>query len=53
MDSEIEECDKQCANCQQNQHNSAKAPLHPWDYPKRPWVRLHADYAGPVKGKCC
>ena len=51
MDSEIEECVKQCVNCQQNQHNPAKAPLHPWDYPKRPWVRLHADYAGPVKGK--
>ena len=27
------------------------APLHPWKWPKRPWTRLHIDYAGPFLGK--
>ena len=26
-------------------------PLHPWKWPTRLWVRLHLDYASPVKGK--
>ena len=25
----------------------AKAPLHPWTWPNRPWQRLHVDFAGP------
>ena len=24
--------------------------MHPWDWPKRPWHRLHVDYVGPVMG---
>ena len=27
------------------------APLHPWEYPSRPWQRLHIDFAGPFFGK--
>ena len=27
------------------------APLHPWDWPDRPWARIHADYAGPFMSK--
>ena len=26
-------------------------PLHPWEWPERPWSRLHLDYAGPFLGK--
>jgi len=26
-------------------------PLHPWQWPARPWTRLHIDFAGPVDGK--
>ena len=29
----------------------ARAPMHPWEWPDRPWARLHIDYAGPVNGK--
>ena len=29
----------------------AAAPLHPWQWPTRPWSRLHIDYAGPLDGK--
>ena len=25
-------------------------PIQPWDWPQRPWVRIHADYAGPIEG---
>ena len=23
------------------------APIQPWEWPERPWSRLHVDYAGP------
>ena len=25
--------------------------LHPWEWPKQPWYRIHVDYAGPLYGK--
>ena len=25
--------------------------LHPWEWPHKPWVCLHLDYAGPFLGK--
>ena len=25
--------------------------IHPWEWPSKPWVRLHIDYAGPIMGK--
>ena len=40
-----------CTECQMSQSTPAPAPLHPWEWPKRPWARLHLDYAGPVLGK--
>ena len=40
-----------CVSCQSKRHSPAKAPLHPWEYPKRPWSRIHVDYAGPYQGK--
>ena len=27
------------------------APLHPWEWPEKPWFRIHIDHAGPVKGQ--
>ena len=30
--------------------HSAKAPLHPWEWPAQPWSRLHLDFAGPFLG---
>ena len=26
-------------------------PLHPWEWPHKPWLRIHADYAGPFQGR--
>ena len=48
---DIENHVKQCTKCQQAQKMPAVAPLHPWEWPERPWSRLHVDYAGPIKGK--
>ncbi|XP_045120478.1 uncharacterized protein K02A2.6-like [Portunus trituberculatus] len=27
------------------------APLHPWEFPPKPWYRVHMDFAGPVLGR--
>ncbi len=36
--------------CQRMRHSPAPAPLHLWEFPKRPEI-LHADFAGPFQGK--
>ena len=51
MDAELEGKVKDCSLCQTNQKSPPPAPLHPWEWPERPWSRLHADYAGPFMGK--
>lgn len=51
IDSVIEETVKECHTCQKHQKMPAKAPLHPWEWPSRPWTRIHVDYAGPFMGK--
>ena len=35
-----------CKLCQQDRNAPPKAPLHPWDWPRTPWSRVHFDYAG-------
>ena len=51
MDKDLEETVKQCNQCQLTRHLPPTMPLQPWEWPKRPWVRLHADYAGPFLGR--
>eukprot|EP00731_Ephydatia_muelleri_P001678 Em0001g1678a len=51
LDADIEEKAKSCQVCQLHQKAPAQAPLHPWEWPEQPWFRVHADYAGPFKGK--
>ena len=51
MDDEIETLAKSCSTCAINQNNPAKAPVHPWETPTQPWMRIHMDYAGPHLGK--
>lgn len=51
IDQDLEEKVKACDSCQRTRHNPAKAPLHPWEFPKLPWERLHADFAGPFMGQ--
>ena len=48
---DIEDKVKGCVHCQQAQKMPTPAPLHPWEWPDRPWTRLHVDYAGPFLGR--
>ena len=50
IDADLENRVKSCTQCQLHHNSPAKALLHPWDYPERPWARLHIDYAGPRFG---
>ena len=51
IDRELEEVVKTCESCQCTRHLPPVAPLQPWEWPQKPWVRLHADYAGPFLGQ--
>ena len=50
MDSEIESCVKERDVCQRSRPVESVAPLHPWEWPKQPWHRVHLDFAGPFLG---
>ena len=51
LDNDIEQYVKHCDTCQSTRYMPSLAPQHPWEFTKRPWSRLHIDYAGPVNGK--
>lgn len=51
MDAEMEARVKTCEGCQENRNSPPVAPLHPWEDPDKPWIRIHIDYAGPWMGK--
>jgi transposase InsO family protein len=51
LDSDIETMVKKCSACQVNRKDPPSAPLHPWEWPAKPWFRVHADFAGPFLGK--
>ena len=37
--------------CQYHHPVPCQAPLHPWEFPRQPWTRVHVDHAGPYMGK--
>lgn len=51
LDKNVEDTVKSCTTCQEHRNIPAPAPLHPWDWPDRPWSRIHVDYAGPFMEK--
>ena len=51
LDSDIEKEVQQCKICQLHRSMPSKAPLHPWEFPSRPWVTVHIDHLGPFLGK--
>ena len=51
IDRELAFAMRTCAECQESQNAPVRAPMHPWEWPDRPWARVHIDYAVPVKGK--
>ena len=51
LDSEIENMVKSCSTCAVSGADPPPTVLHPWEWPKQPWCRIHVDYAGPLFGK--
>ena len=38
IDAQLEEKVKECSQCQVNSKSPSPAPLHPWEWPTRPWA---------------
>ena len=51
MDADIELCVRNCGMCQDSANMPQASALHPWEWPGRPWFRLHIDYASPIQVK--
>ena len=51
LDRDIATIVRKCDNCQKSRNKPQPAPLHPWDWPKMPWQRVHIDFAGLFMGK--
>ena len=51
LDKDIATIVQQRSDCQKSRNKPQPAPLHPWDWPKMPWQRIHIDSAGPFMGK--
>lgn len=51
IDADIEEMVKSCIPCNLVKDNPQKASLIPWEWPTKPWQRLHMDYLRPVAGQ--
>ncbi|KAL5516094.1 hypothetical protein EMCRGX_G001364 [Ephydatia muelleri] len=51
LDAELEAKVKSCEACQVNSRSPPKSPLHPWEWPTKPWSCIHVDFCGPFLGK--
>ncbi|XP_049524984.1 uncharacterized protein K02A2.6-like [Dermacentor silvarum] len=50
IDGDIEKKVRACQRCQETRPEPPRARLHPWEYAKNPWSRIHIDFAGPFQG---
>jgi hypothetical protein len=51
IDDEIEAEVRNCSTCQEHSKLPTSTSLHPWEWPGKPWFRIHIDFAGPMDGK--
>ena len=51
LDKALEQQARECNACQGSKNSPAKAPLHSWAWPSKPWERIHVDFAGPIFSK--
>ena len=51
IDAELEAKVGTCITCQKHRKSVPTVPLHTWEFPSKPWSRLHIDFAGPFMGK--
>ena len=40
-----------CSTCAVAAPDPPPTVLHPWEWPQKPWLRVHVDYGGPLLGK--
>lgn len=50
IDKDIEDTAKNCIHCAEIKTNPQKVKVHHWEYPCKPWERIHIDFAGPLLG---
>ena len=50
-DSDIESYVHYCGNCQATTAVPPLASVHPWEWPRKSWMKIHVDFAGPIKGQ--
>ena len=48
LDAQLEKLANSCAACQETKNTPPKVLLHPWQWPSKPWSRVHIDFAGPL-----
>ena len=51
IDSQIEDCVRNCPPCQEHQLLHHRLPLHPWEWPHWLWAWVHMDHTGPFIGQ--
>ena len=51
LNKDVETIVKQCEVCDAHQPNPPLAEIHPWEWPNKPWHRIHIDHAGEFLGK--
>ncbi|XP_060110491.1 uncharacterized protein K02A2.6-like, partial [Heteronotia binoei] len=51
MDGEIESWVRGCQACQESRPDPPRAPATRWEPSRKPWSRLHLDFAGPFQGQ--
>ncbi|KXJ08408.1 Uncharacterized protein K02A2.6 [Exaiptasia diaphana] len=47
LDSQIKNTCRTCEGCALTQSNPPAAPVHRWEFPEKPWYRVHLDFATP------
>lgn len=51
LDSDIQDLVASCPQCLCNRNDPPKHTLHVWDYPVKPFARIHMDFLGPFQGR--
>jgi len=51
MNEQVEGKVKNCRLCQEMSKNPPAVPMQSWEWPTKPWSRLHIDYDDPFQGK--
>lgn len=50
IEADIKNCTHGCQGCMQVANRPNIKPTHNWEWPGKPWVRVHADFAGLFAG---